>query len=103
MKREVEFKINNKKIMKKLEEIALKKYPTNSNQYDSQNIYMDGRFFIPVNSERPFGLPKEPLPYNHRKIKCTYCENTIIVPIGYNHCPKCGHTVYVDKNTASLK
>lgn len=109
MKKEIEININKRKLAKKLEKISLKKYPAN-NQYndtyddtDPQCIRLGGTTFTPVNEDMPFGLPRETLPYNYRRIRCSHCKNIITVPIGYNHCPNCSGAVYVDKETASIK
>lgn len=109
MKKEIEININKRKLAKKLEKISLKKYPAN-NQYndtyddtDPQCIRLGGTTFTQINENMPFGLQRETLPYNHRRIRCSHCENIITVPLGYNNCPNCGGTVYVDKETASLK
>lgn len=105
MSKNVTVKINEKKVLKKLEQIALEKYLPN-NQYsnpDPQCIRLGETTFSPINENMPFGIPRETLPYNYRRIRCSHCKNIITVPIGYNHCPNCGSTVYVDKETASLK
>lgn len=109
MRKEIEININKRKLAKKLEKVVLKKYPPN-NQYndayddtDPQCVRLGGTIFTPVNGNMPFGLPRETLSYNHRRIRCSHCEIIITVPFGYNHCPNCGETVYVDKTTASLK
>lgn len=102
MKKDVKIKINKRNVVKKLEKIALEKYSSNEELINPRNICLGETTFTPANDHIPFCLPKESLPYNHRKVKCSSCENIIIVPLGYNHCPKCGRTIYVDKSTVSL-
>lgn len=105
MNKNVTVKINEKKVLKKLEQIALEKYLPNNqcDNHDPQCIRLEGTTFTPVNEDMPFGLSRETLPYNYRRIRCSHCKNIITVPIGYNHCPNCSGVVYVDKETASIK
>lgn len=98
MNKNVTVKINMKKVNKKLEKIAQKKYPPT--------------YVPPEHSENKFAhspsqtwyTPKNSIfvPIGYHKIKCQHCEQIIAIPMGYSNCPKCGKMVYADKNTVFL-
>lgn len=113
MKKGVEFKFNQKKVAKKLDKIAKKKYPPtyvtqehreNNLPYSPpQEIYTSkSSVFVPTNKNIFYNQPNENMPFDYHKIKCQHCENVIAIPMGYSHCPKCGKMVYADKNTIFL-
>lgn len=110
MKKEFEFNINKKKVTKKLEEIAKKKYPPtyiSSEHNESELLYSPSRtwytpensIFVPANKNTLYNKSKQDIPFGYHKIKCHRCEHEIVIPMGYSNCPRCGKMVYADKNT----
>lgn len=113
MKNEVEININKRKITKKFEEVARKKYsPTyiSSEQNGNELPYSphqtwytpENSMFVPENNNLFYGQLKEDIPFGYHKIQCYHCENVITVPMGYSLCPECKNTICVDKNTVFL-
>ncbi len=114
MNKNVTVKIDKKKIVKKLEKIALEKYqstytPSEHNEdgiqhspFPMQYIPLENSTFVSANKNKPYGIPKEVVPSGYLKTKCTHCYSVITIPLGYSNCPECGKAVYADKDTTSL-
>ena len=94
--------ISEKKVMKKLEAIARKKYQSEQRDTDAQYAYSDQSPFRSLNGNILYGKLETPTLPNCRKIKCPYCNKPITIPLGYSHCPNCRNTVSADISTEFL-